>query len=157
MCTQLCPALCDPMDCSLPGSSVHGIFQAILWGIAISFSRGYSQPWDQTRVSCIAGRVLKGSDPKLQIKCYHNPFLRLIHQLVQRTQIKFTYQITGLSQRILKDMNEQPDEQTHRGRRSGRAVNTGASGPEELRVCLFLTSFLLTNWVLQTLPNLLCF
>ena len=29
--TQLCPTLCDPMDCSLPGSSVHGIFQAIYW------------------------------------------------------------------------------------------------------------------------------
>ena len=38
---QLCLTLCDPMDCSLPGSSVHGIFQAIVleW-IAISFSRG---------------------------------------------------------------------------------------------------------------------
>ena len=37
--TQLCPTLCDPMDCSLPGSSVHGILQAIVleW-IAISFS-----------------------------------------------------------------------------------------------------------------------
>ena len=38
---QLCPTLCDPMDCSLPGASVHGIFQAIVleW-ITISFSRG---------------------------------------------------------------------------------------------------------------------
>ena len=38
---QSCPTLCDPMDCSLPDSSVHGIFQAILleW-IAISFCRG---------------------------------------------------------------------------------------------------------------------
>ena len=37
---QSCPTLCDPMDCSLPGSSVHGIFQAIVlkW-IAISFSK----------------------------------------------------------------------------------------------------------------------
>ena len=44
------------MDCSLPGSSVHGIFQAIVleW-IAISFSKGSSQPRDQTRVSRIAG------------------------------------------------------------------------------------------------------
>ena len=43
--------LCDPMDCSLPGSSVHGIFQArILEWIAISFSRGSSQPRDRTRV-----------------------------------------------------------------------------------------------------------
>ena len=41
---QSCPTLCNPMDCSLPGSSVHGIFQAIVleW-IAISFSRGSSQ------------------------------------------------------------------------------------------------------------------
>ena len=40
---QLCPALCDPMDCSLPGSSVHGILQArILEWIAIPFSRGSS-------------------------------------------------------------------------------------------------------------------
>ena len=44
---QSCPALCDPMGCGLPGSSVHGIFQAIVpeW-IAISFSRGSSQPRD---------------------------------------------------------------------------------------------------------------
>ena len=40
---QSCPTLCDPMDCSQPGSSVHGIFEAIvLEGIAISFSRGSS-------------------------------------------------------------------------------------------------------------------
>ena len=38
---QLCPTLCDPMDCSPPGSSVHGIFQArVLEWVAISFSRG---------------------------------------------------------------------------------------------------------------------
>ena len=44
---QLCPALCDPMDCSLPGSSVYGIFQArVLEWVAISFSRGSSRPGD---------------------------------------------------------------------------------------------------------------
>ena len=54
---QSCPTLCDPMDCSLPGSSVHGIFQArILEWAAISFSRGSSQPRDRTRVSHIVGR-----------------------------------------------------------------------------------------------------
>ena len=38
---QLCPTLCDPVDCSLPGSSIHGIFQArVLEWVAISFSRG---------------------------------------------------------------------------------------------------------------------
>ena len=49
--------LCDPMDGSLPGSSIHGIFQArILEWAAISFFRGSSQPRDQTWVSCIADR-----------------------------------------------------------------------------------------------------
>ena len=54
---QSCPTLCNPMDCSLPGSSVHGIFQArvLEWG-AISFSRGSSRPRDRTQVSCIVGR-----------------------------------------------------------------------------------------------------
>ena len=49
--------LCDPMDCSLPGSSVPGILQAgILEWVAISFSRRSSQPRDRTWVSRIAGR-----------------------------------------------------------------------------------------------------
>ena len=49
--------LCSPMDCSLSGSSVHGIFQArVLEWIAISFPRGSSRPRNRTRVSCIAGR-----------------------------------------------------------------------------------------------------
>ena len=56
---QSCLTLCDPMDCSLPGSSLHGILQArILEWVAIPFSRGSSQPRDQTWVSCIAGRCL---------------------------------------------------------------------------------------------------
>ena len=49
--------LCDPMDCSIPGSSIHGILQArILELVAIPFSRGSSWPRDQTQVSCIEGR-----------------------------------------------------------------------------------------------------
>ena len=49
--------LCDPMNCSLPGSSVHGIIQArVLEWIAISFSRGSSWPRDWTGVSCFVGR-----------------------------------------------------------------------------------------------------
>ena len=45
--TQLCLTLCNPMDCSPPGSSVHGILQArILEWVAISFSRGSSRPRD---------------------------------------------------------------------------------------------------------------
>ena len=50
--------LCDPMDCSPPGSSVHGILPArVLEWVAIPFSRGSSWPREQTRVSCIAGRL----------------------------------------------------------------------------------------------------
>ena len=54
---QSCSTLCHPMHCNLSGSSVHQIFQARVqeW-IAISFSRGSSQPRDWTRVSRIAGR-----------------------------------------------------------------------------------------------------
>ena len=55
--TQLSPTPCDPMVCSPPGSSVHGILQArILEWVAMPFSRGSSQPRDQTHVSCTAGR-----------------------------------------------------------------------------------------------------
>ena len=55
--TQSCPTLFDPMDYSLPGSSVHEILQArILEWIAISFSRRASQPREWTQVSHIAGR-----------------------------------------------------------------------------------------------------
>ena len=52
---QSSPTLCDPMDYSLPGSSVYGILQArILECVAISSSRGSSQPRDQTHISCIS-------------------------------------------------------------------------------------------------------
>ena len=55
--TQLYPTLCDPMDCSLPETSVHGIFQArVLEWVAISYSRVSSRPRDRTQVSCIVGR-----------------------------------------------------------------------------------------------------
>ena len=53
---QSCPTLCDPMDCSLPGS-IHEIFQArILEWVAISFSRGSSRSREWTWVSRISGR-----------------------------------------------------------------------------------------------------
>ena len=55
--TQSCPTLCDPMDCILPGSSVHAILQArIVEWVSIPFSRGSFWPRDWTRVSCTAGR-----------------------------------------------------------------------------------------------------
>ena len=57
--TQSCWTLCDPMDCSPPGSSVCGILQArILEWVAIPFSKGSSWPRDWTRVSCIGRQIL---------------------------------------------------------------------------------------------------
>ena len=57
--TQSCLTLCNPVDCSPPGSSIHGIFQAgILEQIPIFYSRGSSQPRDQTHVSCIGKQIL---------------------------------------------------------------------------------------------------
>ena len=54
--SQLCLTFCDPKDYNLPGSSVHGILQArILEWVAITFSRGSSQPRHRTQVSHIAG------------------------------------------------------------------------------------------------------
>ena len=56
---QSCPTLCNPIDCIPSGSSVHGILQTrtLKW-VAIPFSRGSSQPRDQTQVSHIAGRFI---------------------------------------------------------------------------------------------------
>ena len=62
--TQSCPTLYDPMNCSLPGSSVHGILQARIqeW-VVISFPRGSSRPRDQTWISNIAGRFFTTEPP----------------------------------------------------------------------------------------------
>ena len=70
---QSCPTLCDPIDCSLPGSSVHGIFQAIVleW-IAISFSRGSSQPRAWTRVSHMVDRRFTVSATR-EVRCFSFP------------------------------------------------------------------------------------
>ena len=59
---QLCPALCDLMDCSLSGSSVHGILQTrILERVAMDSSKRSSQLRDRNLVSCIAGRFFSHS------------------------------------------------------------------------------------------------
>ena len=59
---QLCPALCDSMDCSPPGSSVHGILQAgILERVAIPFSRGSSQSRDLTGPPALQADSLSSS------------------------------------------------------------------------------------------------
>ena len=105
------PICCDPMDCSLRGSSVHGIFQArVLEWVAISFSRGSSRPRDQTQISRIAGRCFtiwttrgahshilygEGNGNPLQYSCLENPVDRgawwaAVHGVAQhRTQMKW--------------------------------------------------------------------
>ena len=61
---QLCPTLRDPMDCNPPGFSVHEIFQArILEWVAISFSRGFSQPRDPVNEHGGWGDSLGGPGP----------------------------------------------------------------------------------------------
>ena len=62
VCAQSCPTLYDPRDYSLPGFSAHGIFQTrVLEWVAISYSRGSSQPRDQTHISCVSciGRQIR--------------------------------------------------------------------------------------------------
>ena len=56
---QSCPTLCDPMECSLPGSSVRSVFQArVLEWVAISVCRVSSWPRDRTQVSRIVSKML---------------------------------------------------------------------------------------------------
>ena len=73
---QSCPTLCKPMDCSLPGSFLHGILQArILEWVATSFSRRSSRPRDQTLVSRVAGRCFNlwaTREALSQRKCFFN-------------------------------------------------------------------------------------
>ena len=71
---KLCPTLCYPMDCSLPGSSVHGISQTrILEWLAISISKGFSGPRGQTPISCLSGRFFTTEPPR---KSYLNSCLK---------------------------------------------------------------------------------
>ena len=62
--TKSCLTLCYPVDCSPPGSSVHGISQArVLEWVAIPFSKGSFQPRDQTLISCLVGRFFTTESP----------------------------------------------------------------------------------------------
>ena len=86
---QSCPTLCDPMDCSLPGSSVHGVLQArILEWVIIPFSRGSSRPRDQTCVSCISciGRWIL-----YHCATWEAPILHLILAKSQKTSLRYVW------------------------------------------------------------------
>ena len=61
---QSCPTLRDPVDCRPPGSSIHGILQArILAWVAISFSRGSSQPRGRTQAPALQADTLTSEPP----------------------------------------------------------------------------------------------
>ena len=91
---QSCPTLCNPKDCSPPGSSVHGILQArILEWVAIPFSRGSSSSRDWTQVSCIAGRfftiytavqILWARESKVLWVNFRVPFKSIFHHIFAR-------------------------------------------------------------------------
>ena len=87
--TQSCPALCNPMACSFPGSPVHRVFQArILEWVAIPFSRGSSQPRDQTQVCCIASKILYHLF-KLLLCCKHYKPYRHMDACIKCTTRKY--------------------------------------------------------------------
>ena len=71
---QSCPTLFDPMDCSLPGSSIHGIFQArVLEWVAIGFSRGSSRLRDWTRVPTLQADALPSKPPGKPLSAIYVP------------------------------------------------------------------------------------
>ena len=86
---ESCPTLWDPMDCSPPGSSVHGILQARIpeW-VAIPFSRRSSQPRDLSQVSRIAGRFFT-----LWATNGHNLTLWAFLQLMVPSSLSFSFLI----------------------------------------------------------------
>ena len=96
---QSCPTLCSPMGCSLPDFSVHGIFQArVLEWVAISFSRGFSQPWDWTRVimgyfnkTKMVQPVLSLPFPLLRWTCFPPPYLIIPMCMCSVAQLCLTF------------------------------------------------------------------
>ena len=86
---------CNPMDCSLPGSSVHGVFQArVLEWVVISISRGSSKPRNWTRVSCTADRVFTTwATRKVVGTANLNTF---ISKRVNKALLKCTNKVQGL-------------------------------------------------------------
>ena len=86
---QSCLTLCDPMDCRLPGSSIHGILQArILEWVAMPFCRGSSCPRYQTLVSCITGVFFTTEPPRKPLKLPYDPAILLVATFPKKTIIQ---------------------------------------------------------------------
>ena len=90
---QSCPTLCDPVDCNLPGSSVHRIVQArILEWVAISFSRRSSRPRDWTQVSRIVGRCFT----IWATNCSSNPWASVLWKAFEKNDCFLRKKLTHL-------------------------------------------------------------
>ena len=84
--------LCNPMDCILPGSSVHGIFQArILEWVSMSVSRGSFQPRDWTRITCIGRQITN-----LPLCYLESPSLIIKEMQIKPMRYHFTYTRTAM-------------------------------------------------------------
>ena len=84
--SQSCLTLCNPMDCSPPGSPVHGILQArLLEWVAIPFSRGSSWPRDQIQVSHIAGRFFIIWAIRDNLNCIKNSYYSVANKLPKQS------------------------------------------------------------------------
>ena len=93
-----CLILCHPMDCSPPGSSVHGILQAkILEWVAISFSRGSAQPRNWTWVSCITGGFFAEMVTREALRCILF-YVELFEAKVLLLKPRFFYLVASASQ-----------------------------------------------------------
>ena len=90
---QLCLTICNPMDCSPPGSYVHGVSQArMLEWVAISYSRGSSWPGDQTWLSCITGRFFTIWATREANRDY---LLLLFSQVYQFRSVQFSHSVVS--------------------------------------------------------------
>ena len=95
---QSCLILCNPVDCSPPGSSVHGIFQTIIleW-VSISCSRGFSWPKDQTSVSwvsCMAGGFFTTMPSEKSWSCWLRVRIQFLGKQVQGQRNALSVKVT---------------------------------------------------------------
>ena len=104
-----CPTLCDPMDCSPPGSSVHGILQSrILEWVVMPSSRGSSQPRYRTCVSRTVGRFFSTEPPGKPHDCSTNSRKwTLVHTMCANSFVIF-YFTTASSYRIFYHHGDLP-------------------------------------------------
>ena len=141
VCVPSCLTLCDPTDCSPPGSSVLGISQArMLDWVAIPFCRGSSWPRDRTHISCIASRFFttesrgkpKGGQQEIKFKASKQREIRVSHQRMQANPETLTRWNTLMSKE--KEKVHQKGSWKKRGRGPGKCrsgifgIKPGAGG-----------------------------